>query len=277
MTNRKNWLPAVSTCWTAPGAELYRALAQEDIHHVELSGGNIRFWEELDFPNTAAQVIAEMREYDVEASSIHLPFSPFERMDPTAADASVRDKIVAFQGELLRAAGSVGIPIAVIHPSGEPYGAFERGERMRRCVDTLSRIARIAEECGVRLAAENLPRTCLGNIHQEITLLTREIPSLCVCFDTNHSLRQSNEECIRALGNKIITIHASDYDMIDERHLLPFLGRNNWSAILRAMEETDYEGYFTFEVSSKGVLTARNLRLAYDKLMRLDEEGTSCD
>jgi sugar phosphate isomerase/epimerase len=277
MTNRKNWLPSASTCWDTLGAEMYRSLAEEGIHHVELSGGNVRFFEELDFVRTAPQVIAEMRACDVEPSSIHLPFAPFETMDPTSPDDGVRDRIVETQGELLHAAADVGIPIAVIHPSGEPYRAFERGERMRRCIDTLGRIAEIASDCGVRLAVENLPRTCLGNIHEEIRLMVSEIPSLYVCFDTNHSLRQSNVDFVRALGDRIITIHASDYDMIDERHLLPFLGRNDWNGILTAMEETDYSGFFTFEVSCKGVLTARSLRLAYDKLMHLNEKGNDRD
>ena len=97
--------------------------------------------------------------------------------------------------------------------------------------------------------------------------MTMEIPSLCVCFDMNHSLRQPNPDCIRALAGKIVTLHLSDYDMIDERHLLPFLGRNDWHAIMLALEETDYEGFLTFEVSAKGVLTEQNLRLAYDRLM----------
>ena len=57
--------------------------------------------------------------------------------------------------------------------------------------------------------------------------------------------------------------------MIDERHLLPFLGRNDWHEIMLALEETEYSGYLTFEVSAKGVLCEQNLRLAYDKLMEI--------
>lgn len=269
MTNRKDWLPAVSTCWKPLSGEMYRALAAVDIRHIELSGGNRAFWDELDFTHRAKELVGEMRQYGVEPSSIHLPFAPFDALDPSSGDAAKRAQIAAYQSELLRAAADVGISIAVIHPSGEPYRAFERGERMRCAVETLHQIAQTAEECGIRLAVENLPRTCLGNIHEEITLLTNEIPGLCVCFDTNHSLRQPNPDAIRALGSRIVTLHLSDYDMIDERHLLPYLGRNDWDAIMRALEEADYSGFLTFEVSSKGVLTEDCLRLAYDKLTEI--------
>lgn len=269
MTDRKNWLPAVSTCWKGLHPDVYRALAAVDIHHVELDGGNRKSWEEWDFVHNAAKIVAEMRACDIAPSSVHLPFAPFEALDPTNADAQERKRIADYQSELLRAAADVGIPIAVIHPSGEPYGAFERGERMKCAIDTLRQIAAAAEDCGIRLAIENLPRTCLGNIHEEIKLMTMEIPALCVCFDMNHSLRQKNPDCIRALAGKIATLHLSDYDMIDERHLLPFLGRNDWHDIMQALEETDYNGYLTFEVSAKGVLCEQNLRLAYDKLMEI--------
>ena len=267
MTNRKYWMPAVSTCWKGLDTKAYAALSAVGIRHVELDFGWRESAEKVDFLHNALRIVDEMNACGISPSSIHLPFAPFEDFDPTNADAAEREKIAAYQGDLLRAAADVGIPIAVIHPSGEPYKAFERGERMKCAIDTLGRIAQTADDRGIKLAVENLPRTCLGNIHEEIKLMTLEIPSLVVCFDMNHSLRQNNVDCIRALSGKIATLHLSDYDMIDERHLLPFLGRNDWHGIMAALEETDYNGYLTFEVSSKGVLTEQNLRLAYDKLM----------
>lgn len=269
MTNRKNWLPAVSTCWKGLHPDVYHALAKVGIRHVELDFGSRETLENVDFLHNAVRIAEEMKACGIAPSSLHLPFSPFEDLDPTAADASAREKIAAYQSEVLKAAAQIDVPIAVIHPSGEPYGAFERGERMKCALDTLNRIARTAQDCGIKLAVENLPRTCLGNIHEEIKLMTMEIPSLSVCFDMNHSLRQKNTDCIRALGSKIITLHLSDYDMIDERHLLPFLGRNDWHGIMQALEEIDYDGFLTFEVSAKGVLTEDCLRLAYDKLMEI--------
>lgn len=269
MTDRKNWPLGVSTCWSAPGKALYRALSQEGIRFIEYSGGSTDFLEEVDFVHNAEQILREIHSYDIEVSSAHLPFCPFEKMDPTSKDADVRCAIVAYQGELLRACAHAGIPIAVLHPSGEPYDAFERGERMKYAADTLRQLARIAEENGIKLAIENLPRTCLCNIHEEMTMLFHEIPSLYACFDMNHSLRQSNPDFIRALGKRIITVHASDYDMIDERHLLPFLGKNNWHEIMKALEDVDYDGIFTFEVSNKGVLPTQCLTLSYNKLMEI--------
>ena len=269
MTNRKDWEISVSTCWSEAGPDLYRQLNAVDIHNIEFSGGHVDFFNERNFVQNSKAIVKEIADYGISVSSVHLPFSPFETMDPTVSDINMRNEIVRYQGDLLRASAEAGIPVAVIHPSGEPYGAFERGERMKCAAEFLHQIAEVADSCGIKLAIENLPRTCLCNIHEEMTLLLREVPSLYACFDTNHSLRQGNVEFIRAIGSKIITIHASDYDMIDERHLLPFLGRNNWHDIMYALEEVDYQGKFTFEVPCKDVLPVQALKLAYNKLMEI--------
>lgn len=269
MTNRKDWPLGVSTCWHEPGPELFRALSEEGIRYVEYSGRDMHFFEEKDFVHRAGEIVKDIQTYDIHVSSVHLPFLPYDKLDPTLADAEMQESLVAYQGDLLRASAEAGIPIAVVHPSGEPYGAFERAERMQYAAQALHRLATIAEQCGIKLAIENLPRTCLCNIHEEMTLLMREIPSLYACFDMNHSLRQSNPDFIRALGKRIITVHASDYDMIDERHLLPFLGRNNWHEIMKALEDADYSGIFTYEVCDKGVLPAQCLTLSYNKLMEI--------
>lgn len=269
MTNRTNWKLATSTCWQSPCDALYRALADAGIHCIEYSSGNLAHFSETDFAHRSAEIVRHIEQYDIRVTSVHLPFSPFETLDPTSADAQIRKNIVDIQGNLLRASAEAGIAIAVIHPSGEPYSAFERGERMKYAADTLAQLAQTADACGIKLAIENLPRTCLCNIHEEMQLLLHEIPSLYACFDMNHSLRQSNVDFIRAIGNRIITVHASDYDMIDERHLLPFLGRNNWHEIMLALEEINYNGVFTFEVPDRGVLPVQCLTRAYNKLMEI--------
>ena len=117
MTNRKDWLPACSTSWDKPCAEVYRSLAEVGIHHVELCGKSPAFWQEMDFVHRAKDVVANMKQYGVAPSSMHLPFSPSAVMDPTDADADKRDAIVRLDGELLRTAADAGIPIAVTQPA----------------------------------------------------------------------------------------------------------------------------------------------------------------
>jgi sugar phosphate isomerase/epimerase len=64
---------------------------------------------------------------------------------------------------------------------------------------------------------------------------------------------------VEAIGSRIITLHVSDYDFIDERHLLPGEGKNDWAAIVDALERADYAGPWMYEVGSLGKVTLKDL------------------
>ncbi|MBR5679024.1 MAG: sugar phosphate isomerase/epimerase, partial [Clostridia bacterium] len=107
-----------------------------------------------------------------------------------------------------------------------------------------------ATAAGVTLCLENQPRTCLCRTSDEMLVFLSAIPDLCVVFDTNHSLTEDNVHYIRAVGEKIVSLHISDYDFIDEKHWLPLKGKNDWSGIVAALEEVGYAGRFLYELGA---------------------------
>lgn len=249
MTNRKNWPLALSVGPGEMNAAALEAMAAAGITQAELSSGNIApFYETLAFPRRAKEIAALARACGVEITSVHLPFAPFETIDPADPNPEVRRYAVEKQSELLRAAGEAGITLAILHPSGEPYAEEERCDRMDAAVETVGRIEEAARRAGVTLCLENLPRTCLCRTSDEMLRFLREIPQLRAVFDTNHSLTEDNVHYIRAVGEKIVSLHVSDYDLIDERHLLPLEGKNDWPAILAALEDVGYGGRFLYEL-----------------------------
>ena len=72
---------------------------------------------------------------------------------------------------------------------------------------------------------------------------------LRVCFDTNHLLKEQNENFIRRVGDRIVTLHVSDYDRINERHWLPGEGVTDWNGILDALDDVGYNGVWLYEIS----------------------------
>jgi signal peptidase I len=50
--------------------------------------------------------------------------------------------------------------------------------------------------------------------------------------------------------HRVVTTHVSDYDFIDERHLFPGEGKNNWQEILTALENAGYEGTWNYEIKN---------------------------
>ncbi|MBR4206797.1 MAG: sugar phosphate isomerase/epimerase [Clostridia bacterium] len=249
MSDRRTWKLALSVGPGAMNAESFDALAAAGIREIELSSGAVDpYYSVLAFPRRSAEIASLAKEHGVNISSIHLPFGPFSNVDPSTPDPEKRAYLIRIQRELLDAAGKAGVGIAVLHPSGEPYPDDERDERIERAVEVVSVIADAAEKAGVTLALENLPRTCLGRDSAEMLRFLEAIPTLRAVFDTNHSLREDNPHFIRALGSKIVSLHVSDYDFIDEKHWLPGEGKNDWKGIIAALEDIGYEGRFLYEL-----------------------------
>lgn len=253
MSNRRTWPLGASSCYKESIApDVLQEYADNAIACMELSTAALPYYiETLDLLHKAKDIVRTVASYGVALQSIHLPFAPFEELDPSSADDGLRRHTLSVMRDLLAAAGDAGIGIAVIHPSGEPIAPADREEALCRSRESLIELSEYAYHAGVRLAVENLPRTCLGNVAEEITAFLAAAPHLYACFDTNHSLQQPNPAFIRALGDRLITLHVSDYDGVDEKHWLPGRGINDWEAILTALEEVGYDGAFTYEVSQK--------------------------
>lgn len=107
--------------------------------------------------------------------SVHLPFFPFEEIDPADRDVSKRENFVRTQTKILQAAAAAGIGIAVVHPSAEPYSNAEREERLGYAIESLRALQKAAAVCGMRLAIENLPRTCMGRDIKEMVRILNAV------------------------------------------------------------------------------------------------------
>ena len=268
MTNRHDWPLTLSVIPANFTDEWLAAMQQAGIRQMELSIGYFpQQVEQVDYLNRSKEIRDHAASYGVDITSIHLPFGPFETMDPTDSDPEKREFVFKTLTDIMKAAADSGITLAVIHPSGEPYEEAERSRRITAGIDMISRLNTVAKELGMTLALENLPRLCLCRTHDEMESFLQAIPDLRVCFDTNHNLVESNAEYIRAVGDRIVTIHVSDYDFVDERHWLPMEGKNDWEEILSVLEEVGYAGRFVYELHSGP--TPQDVADNYQKLMQL--------
>jgi len=132
----------------------------------------------------------------------------------------------------------------------------EREQRLTNARAALAQIAAAGQACGVRIAVEWLPRTCLGNSLEELRQLLGGLPRdhVGVCLDVNHLMDRYAElpQVVRELGVTLITLHLSDYNGVDEKHWLPGIGVIDWPAFLDALRATDYQGPFNYEAKPEG-------------------------
>jgi len=198
--------------------------------------------------------IAQKRKINV--WSYHLPFG--HAWDVSSLDNSSREQAMEHTSKLIETSRNWGIQRLVIHPSFEPISEHERNTRLLMASQSLGELARLASAQGVLLAAECLPRTCLGNCANEIQYLLANNNELTVCCDVNHLFHESPAQFIKSIGSRITTLHISDNDGLDEQHWYPGEGILKWNEIVSALLEVGYQGAFIYEVRDRNAKKVSN-------------------
>ena len=246
---------ALSSCGKEINETLFEQYRQAGIAAMEIALKP----EEYDiFDYAKAKELADAS--GVKLWSIHLPFYPFETLDISSVDPELRQRSVEYLAGIIRQAGSIGIDKYVIHPSIEPISDEIRPAKMKAAKESLVALAAVAKEYGGYVAVENLPRTCLGKNAAEMKELVEASENLRVCFDTNHLLGEDFEPMFEAVGDKIITVHISDYDFLDEKHWLPGEGKLDWQRMLKCFEKVGYQGVWLYEINFEAPRTLSRSR-----------------
>lgn len=275
MTDRKSWALGAASCilgsvdnFTKEGFSLY---TNAGIKYCELSiwPQHMERFDFIDHPEKLGKVISDA---GVSVYSLHLPYTDGATL--SSPDEEITKASLDIIKKAVRSAAKLGAKVVVIHPAAGHFDEWNtREEMINHSIACVKEICEYADSFGIKCAVENLPRLGIGRTPQEIIAYLREIPSLGMCFDLNHSLLQTNEEYFAELAKagmhgRIYHIHVSDYDMEDEKHWLPGKGINDWEMILSKLEEFDYSGAFMYEVSASSA-TCESIAENYRSLMKL--------
>ena len=232
----------VSTKLQGLNPRTMRAYRENGIDAIEVSVADV------DYDGLDPVGVAQMaRDAGIEPWSFHLRFWPFEQYTVALSDEEARTCAVDYAAKWIRRAAEAGYRYAVIHPSGEPIADADREAAMQASEQSLRTLGAVAREAGICLAVENLPRTCLAKNSAELLRLIAVDPDLRVCFDTNHLLCEPTLDFMDALKDKIVTLHVSDYDFVNERHWLPGDGLQDWRALMHKLDEIGYDGVLMYE------------------------------
>ena len=111
-----------------------------------------------------------------------------------------------------------------------------------------------------------LPRTCLGNCSNEIAELISVDSSLGICFDTNHLLIENPINFINKLGNRIVTLHISDYTTVKTQD-----GRTHNGSLLYTLRPLQplEEAYFQKKIrKAEAKLKLKNALEKYENIRK---------
>ena len=251
----------VSTVGNPLNNELFTKAKAAGIEAIELSYDD---YSDFDFQN-AKQLAAE---FGVELWSLHLPFSPFSKIDPSAIEAEKRKYTFDSFLEIIKKTSDIGIDKVIVHASAEPIPDEQRADRLSFAAEFLSYLADASYKYGVTVAVEDLPRTCIGRNSDEINYLLSANDKLRACFDTNHLLGENISDFIKNVGSKIITLHVSDFDFQNERHWLPGEGDINWLELASELKKIEYNGVWLYELRLSGSNTVNRREMSFDDLYK---------
>jgi len=157
---------------------------------------------------------------------------------------------------------------------------LETSERL--LVEFLGALGPIARDGGVVLALENNFRDgkfftrrldCLDDIRR--VLDRAEAPATAICFDIYKafSTEESPADSIRACGDRIVNVHASDIEHLDtsfHHRRRPICdGRIEWDPVLDALVEIGYDGPIVLEMMA----TDEDVRVSAQRLRALIGEA----
>ncbi|MDR0451093.1 MAG: sugar phosphate isomerase/epimerase, partial [Treponema sp.] len=244
----ENLLGLSSGFFKEPSVEKWKTACAAGFTEVELCPGSHLAVNIPAYLETAETEYSMISRAGLRISSFHLPYGA--AVDVSGPGAGIAEKAVSDNKIILDWAAGKGIGIAVLHASFEPVKPEDRPARLAQAIASIEKLSGYARERNIRLAVEDLPRTCLGNCADEMLALTNQGKSAAICFDVNHLLsKESHRKFFEKTSAHIITVHFSDYDRIDERHWIPGDGCIDWRELIGLFTRAGYRGRYLFELN----------------------------
>ena len=156
----------------------------------------------------------------------------------------------------IRGAAILGTEFIVVHPA-MPYGWEESPHHdadVQENIGYLESLIPYAEQCGVRIALENMPCIQLpcGRVEEQVRCIDAvDSPYLVACLDVGHStaLGYDAGDAVRMLGRRLRCLHVHDNDGKSDLHWLPYYGKTDWKRFADALCEVGYKGTISLETS----------------------------
>lgn len=242
----------LSTCGGKPVTEqAFLEMKQSGIDAVELK--DVSDYEKI-------KKIAD--NVGIELWSVHTPAAG--DVDISSTDNDINENAIKVLSEVVNRAAAVGIKNFVVHPtSTAEHLIVDRAEQLKHTMYCADILAEYAAKKGAYIAIENLPRKCLCNTVAEHLQVLGANDKLRACLDLNHSLIDPTELYIERLGRRLVTLHVSDRDNINERHWLCGEGVLDWVSIYDTLQKMNYKGVWMYEVDMKARKTIDRRDLTY--------------
>ena len=195
--------------------------------------------------------------YDLKPIQIHAPYGN-EEYQLGAEDEGLRKCALKKMTKWLEYASMLNCEVYVIHVAMSKFSlnrsSIETFEKLvKRNLDYIRRLARVANDLGIKIAVENPLQKTFGATVTDLIYLNKytEPEIVGVCLDMGHAFLHGFDinSMIRELGNIIIATHVHDNDGRSDRHWPPGMGCIDWKSVLEALKSIGYDKPLILEVA----------------------------
>ncbi|MBF8258825.1 MAG: AP endonuc 2 protein [Actinobacteria bacterium] len=206
-----------------------------------------------DDPREADRIADRLEANGVRIASLHSPLYPDVRTYREdrwfSLSSEEEEHRHASVGATARAAGWLsrrGGGTVVLHTTFPTENWYPR--RWAAFLSSLNELLALVPE-NVRFAVENTPLAS-GRAETVLDIVHRYPPGrVGVCLDLGHANIQENVlNAIRACGDRLIHVHASDNHASRDDHFVPGRGSVPWNLAIPALREVGFKGPFTLEL-----------------------------
>jgi sugar phosphate isomerase/epimerase len=206
-------------------------------------------------PGIAKELEEFLASHDLDCS-VHAPLSDVNigSLNPRLREVALREVMVTIEQ-----AGALGLDPVTVHPGFyTPLGQLERDGARRATRDALCAMDKIAKDCGVKVALENMPAMPISMVTDPKGLLDLlEGTELGICFDIGHANTTHNIDDYLALTTRFHNVHFHDNQGQYDQHLVIGEGTVPFASALAKMD--GYKGRFVIEARGMdGALTSRD-------------------
>lgn len=166
-------------------------------------------------------------------------------------------EIRSYLKRAIECTAEAGGEICVIHP--------DNNKSPEENAEMYWELLSFAKDCNVKIATENMWNwdsdkgqsafaACATSESFCQHLEAVNDPDFVACLDIGHAeMRGSGSgaaNMIRALGDRLQALHIHDNDRLHDSHQIPFSMDIDFNAVVKALKEIGYSGYFTLEADT---------------------------
>lgn len=246
------WKFAVSTgcCINVPVFATLQAVHDAGVRAIELGTPPRHFdpWRH----DQIAELSHRLREFRIAPVAIHAPFGGL--LDLT--DPNPHHRYAAI-GAILSAASALrelGGTKTVVHLSDASRNTADLDERLAHATASLRVLARACAHMDAVLVVETPLPHVVGGEPDEFAAVLRPLDrSVGVCFDTSHlTLGHHWDAFVRAIGHRLVHVHANDHRGQADDRLCPGDGVIDWKHVRESLSAVGFDGWIVLELSCPG-------------------------